>query len=211
MHRILMSVSVVTVGVMAALAAQASPPSRHFDHKQPANHGGKHSTSHYKPDHRPEHKPDRKQVSTSKPRHPSKPGRDARRKFTRFSHDLVKKHNGSLKYVSRRVTDRNYHKKYGKQFRFKVDGKYRTGWYYPGRHHRHWKSYCYNRYYRKWLFYDECTGTQYYYCGMCGCYRPIEYACQTCLNTPDDPDVDPCADGDGDADAEEEPDCCGNG
>jgi hypothetical protein len=110
------------------------------------------------------------------------------------------------------VVAKNYQKKYGKKFRFKVNGKYKLAWYYPGRIHRHWKFYCYNAYYKKWLFYDECTSTYYYYCGMCTCYRPIEYVCQVCLETPDDPEVDPCTDeGSGDDEVVEEADCCGNG
>jgi hypothetical protein len=207
MHKILMNVAVVSLGLGISLAAQAASHSRSSGHKSSPSHGRsyhKGSMAH----HAPEHKTGPKHPSTSKPHNPHKPKTDGGSKYKSFSHDLIKKHNGAMKHVSKHVADKDYHKKYGKRFRFKVDGKYRTAWYYPGRYHRHWKFYSYNSYYKKWLFYDDCTSTYYYYCGRCSCYRPIEYVCQPCLATPDDPNVDPCAGSDDGV--EEEPDCCGN-
>jgi hypothetical protein len=131
----------------------------------------------------------------------------------RFSKALVSKHNGARKFVKNRVTDRGYLRKFGRHFRFTVNGVTRQAWYYPGAWHRHWRFYCYNWHYRKWLFFDECTATYYYYCHVCTCYRPICYPCQVCLSTPDDPEVDPCEqatpdEGGGGSEVEDVSDCC---
>jgi hypothetical protein len=145
----------------------------------------------------------------------------ARKRPQKFSRVLIAKHNGAKKFVKNRVTDKGYARKFGKRFRFTVNGKTRWGWYYPGRHHRHWKFFSYNAFYRKWLFYDECTLTYYYFCNRCTCYRPIEYACQVCMDTPDDPEVNPCGCGESDnqgdestgnegkAEEDTESNCCG--
>ena len=202
MHRVMITAGIVALVFVIGLTAQAGPHQR-------AAHGGKPS----KPatSGRLKHSPkvSHRRASTRRNR-----GRRVQgaKKVTKISPRLVVKHNGAQKQVRKRVMAKNYHKKYGKKFKFKVNGKYKVAWYYPGRIHRHWKFYCYNTYYKKWLFFDECTSTYYYYCGMCTCYRPIEYVCQVCLETPDDPEVDPCTDeGSGDDEVVEEADCCGNG
>ncbi len=111
-----------------------------------------------------------------------------------FSRRLVTKHNGPPRQVAHRHPDKDYLTRFGKPFRFKVDGVTRTGRYLPGRCHRHWKSYCWNDYYRKWLYYDEDADTYFYYCCLCDCYRPIEYACEVCLCLPDNPCIAPGVD-----------------
>jgi hypothetical protein len=72
------------------------------------------------------------------------------------------KHSG-MKYHS--VKD--YHKHYGKKASF--------GWYYAGKHHRHWSYQCYWPRYGCRCYWCPSTCCWYYWCEPRGCYYPVSY------------------------------------
>jgi hypothetical protein len=209
---------VASLGLALGLGAEAGQPTKRVE----TRHGSNATKAHYQPVNKNTRTnlvrhTDKGNVARGKRGDVVKQGKDrrtsVRRKIDRFSPELIKKHNGVEKRLGKRVTDRDYHKKFARKFRFKVNGAYKYGWKYPGRYHRHWKFYSYNRYYRKWLFYDDCTATYYYFCKRCTCYLPIAYVCGRCMEEPDDAAVDPCTESGGtvetaDEGEVEEADCC---
>jgi hypothetical protein len=84
---------------------------------------------------------------------------------TRYSsHDArhYRTHYGTRSHSARSYA--NYNLKYGTKFS--------RGYYYKGRHHRHW-SYRYWSYgHRCWYYYDPCCRCCYYWCATDSCYYP---------------------------------------
>jgi hypothetical protein len=157
---------------------------------------------------------------TRKRHHKTRKGSDKTRKRSlvkksnrvqKFSASLISEYATNKKYLKNRVVDKEYNTKYGKRFRFRIGGVVQVGWKYVGTAHKHWEFFFFNTYYKKWLFFDPCTATYYYYCSGCDCYWPIEFICCKCLRVPDDPEdvpCDACAAADDDNNDNEQ-NCCG--
>jgi hypothetical protein len=176
-NKVILSVLAVALGLVLAYEARGGHGSTNGNHRGKSGRGGASHSRGRKADHR--------KRDHSREKRPPRP--------TKFSLGLIRKFNLGLKYVKNRTLDKRYHLKYGRRFSFRVDGVTRTALKYPGRQHRHWRFYTYNTYYRKWLYYDDCTREYYYYCGRRNCYLPSSFFCKVCLGDPDSPECSPCS------------------
>jgi len=72
------------------------------------------------------------------------------------------KFNNQNKFVA------NYNLLFGKSFAF--------GFFYPGKHHHHWSSYCWWPAYSCYVYWDPCLRIYYYWCEADQCFYPVCYA-----------------------------------
>jgi hypothetical protein len=63
---------------------------------------------------------------------------------------------------------KNYHQSYGVKFKH--------GYFYRGKYHRHWSHCYYDSRYRRYHYYDPCVSCYYYWEPTSSCYYPISYA-----------------------------------
>jgi hypothetical protein len=89
-----------------------------------------------------------------------------------FKSDLIK-HNSRTKYFGEHKVDAKYKEKFGKTFTYKIDGKSKTAFCYPGKHHHHWDYRCWNEHYRCWFYWDPCTLGYFFWYPRCNCWAPV--------------------------------------
>jgi hypothetical protein len=61
----------------------------------------------------------------------------------------------------------DYHRRHGKKFAH--------GYYYPGKHHRHWGNRCWDRRLGCWTYWCPSVCCYYYWCQPACCYYPVTY------------------------------------
>ena len=65
---------------------------------------------------------------------------------------------------------------YGSTPYYRVHGKsFKGGYYYTGRHHRHWEYRVWSPVYKRYHYWDPYVRCFYYYYPTCDCYYPITY------------------------------------
>jgi hypothetical protein len=89
-----------------------------------------------------------------------------------FKSDMISKNNSRTKYFAEHKVDSKYPEKFGKTFKYKVNGEAKTAYCYPGKHHHHWDYRCWNGHYHCWFYWDPCTVCFYYWYPTCNCWAP---------------------------------------
>jgi hypothetical protein len=90
-----------------------------------------------------------------------------------FKSELITKNNSHTKYFDKQKLDPKYKEKFGKEFKYKVDGESKKAFCYPGKHHHHWDYRCWNEHYRCWFYWDPCTLGFFYWYPKCNCWAPV--------------------------------------
>jgi hypothetical protein len=90
-----------------------------------------------------------------------------------FKSELISKNNSHTKYFDKQKLDPKYKEKFGKEFKYKVDGESKKAFCYPGKHHHHWDHRCWNEHYRCWFYWDPCTLGYFYWYPKCNCWAPV--------------------------------------